>query len=146
MNLRELKVNGRLAVDTNAVISYRAGVPEVCNLIEAADIILLSVVVLGELLYGAANSAKPQENEQIVRKFLAQSVVIPTDESIATCYASVRLRLKKMGSPIPENDIWVAAACLELDVTLLSRDVHFRYIPDLRVVGWIEDEEAKDNG
>ncbi|MFC1715364.1 type II toxin-antitoxin system VapC family toxin [Candidatus Poribacteria bacterium] len=138
-------MNGRLAVDTNAVISYRAGVPEVCDLIEESDIILLPVVVLGELLYGAANSARPRENEQIVRKFLAQSVLIPTDENIAAGYANVRLRLKQMGRPIPENDIWVAAACLEFDVALLSQDVHFEYIPDLRVVNWTRDGEIKDN-
>ena len=58
-----MKVNGRLAVDTNAVIAYREGVPEACDLIEGADRILLPVVVLDELLYGAANSARPQENK-----------------------------------------------------------------------------------
>jgi len=56
-------VNGRLAVDINAVIAYREGVPEACDLIEGADRILLPVVVLDELLYGAANSARPQENK-----------------------------------------------------------------------------------
>lgn len=50
-----MKVSGRLAVDTNAVIAYRAGIPEVCSLVERADIILLPVIVLGELFYGAAN-------------------------------------------------------------------------------------------
>ncbi|MGQ9630272.1 MAG: type II toxin-antitoxin system VapC family toxin [bacterium] len=134
--MKELKVNGRLAVDTNAVIAYREGVPEVCALIEGADIILLPVIVLGELLYGAVNSARPQENEQAVRKFLAQSILIPIDESIAVRYATVRLKLKRMGHPIPENDIWVTATCLEIDATLLSRDTHFECIPDLRVINW----------
>lgn len=72
-----MKENGKLAVDTNAVIAYREGVPEVCSFIEGADIILLPAIVLGELLYGAANSARPQENEQAVRKFLEQCIVIP---------------------------------------------------------------------
>jgi len=70
--LKKLRANGRLAVDTNAVIAYRAGVLEVCDLIERADAILLPVTVLGELLYGAINSARSQENEQAVRKFLVQ--------------------------------------------------------------------------
>lgn len=65
-----MKVNGKLAVDTNAVIAYRQGIPQVCRLIEGADTILLPVIVLGELLYGAANSTRPQENEQATRKFL----------------------------------------------------------------------------
>jgi tRNA(fMet)-specific endonuclease VapC len=141
-----LKANGRLAVDTNAVIAYREGVPEVCALMEGADRILLPVIVLGELLYGAANSARPQENEQAVRKFLAQSVLTPIDESVAARYAAVRLGLKKIGRPIPENDVWVAAICLEFDVILLSQDAHFEHIPDLRVINWKKGGEKLGEG
>lgn len=131
-----MKANGRLAVDTNAVIAYREGIPEVCNLVEGAGTIILPVTVLGELLYGAVNSARPQENEQAVFKFLAQCVLIPVDQSIAVRYATVRSKLKKMGRPIPENDIWVAAACLEFEVPILSMDSHFAYVSDLEVVNW----------
>ena len=131
-----MKASGRLAVDTNAVIAYREGILTVCALIESADILFLPVIVLGELLYGAINSAQPQKNEQAVRKFLTQSVLIPIDEAIAARYATVRLELKKTGHPIPENDIWVAAACLELGVPLLSRDSHFDYVRGLEVINW----------
>jgi len=131
-----LKANGKLAVDTNAVIAYRQGTPDVCSLIEGADIIILPVIVFGELLFGAANSTRPQENEQATRKFLAQSVLVLIDESIVTCYAHMRLELKKKGRPLPENDIWIAAICLELGVPLLSRDSHFDHVPNLRVVNW----------
>ena len=95
-----MKVSGRLAVDTNAVIAYREGIVTVCTLIERADILFLPVVVMGELLYGALNSAKPKKNEQAVHKFSAQSVLVPIDEAIAIRYATVRLKLKKMGHPI----------------------------------------------
>lgn len=131
-----MKVSGRLAVDTNAIIAYREGILTVCTLIEEADRLFLPVVVLGELLFGALNSAKPQKNEQAVHKFSAQSVVVPIDEAIAIRYATVRLELKKIGHPIPENDIWVAATCLELGVPLLSRDGHFDYIHGLEVINW----------
>ena len=129
-------MSGRLAVDTNAIIAYREGILTVCTLIEEADRLFLPVVVLGELLFGALNSAKPQKNEQAVHKFSAQSVVVPIDEAIAIRYATVRLELKKIGHPIPENDIWVAATCLELGVPLLSRDGHFDYIHGLEVINW----------
>ena len=138
-------MNGRLAVDTNAVIAYRAGIPKVCDLIEEADGIFLPVTVLGELLYGAVNSARPQENEVAVHKFLAQSILIPMDGSIAIRYATARLELKKIGRPIPENDIWVAAACLELDVTLLSQDVHFEHVHGLRMINWAEEGNNSGN-
>jgi len=129
-------VNGKLAVDTNAVIAYLAGIPEVCSLIEGAEIILLPVIVLGELFYGAANSARPQENERATHKFLVQTVLISIDESIAARYAAVRLQLKKKGRPLPENDIWIAASCLELGITLLTRDTHFDFVPELQVINW----------
>ena len=131
-----MKASGRLSVDTNAVIAYREGIPTVCTLIEGADLLFLPVVVLGELLYGALNSAKPQRNEQITHKFSAQSILVPIDDAIAIRYATVRLQLKKIGRPIPENDIWVAATCLELGVPLLTRDGHFDHIHGLEVITW----------
>lgn len=136
-----MKVNGRLAVDTNAVIAYREGIHKVCTLIEKADVLFLPVIVIGELLYGAFNSAQFQKNEQAVHKFSAHSVIVPIDETIAARYAIVRLNLKKAGNPIPENDIWVAATCIELDVSLLSRDGHFNHIHGLKVINW----EKSDN-
>ena len=133
-----MKASGRLSVDTNAVIAYREGIPTVCAFVEGADLLFLPVVVLGKLLYGALNSAKPQKNEQITHKFSAQSIPVPIDDAIAIRYATVRLQLKKIGRPIPENDIWVAATCLELGVPLLTRDGHFDHIHDLEVINWEE--------
>lgn len=133
-----MKASGRLSVDTNAVIAYREGIPTVCTLIEGADLLFLPVVVLGELLYGALNSAKPQRNEQFTHKFSAQSVLVPIDDAVAIRYATVRLQLKKIGRPIPENGIWVAATCLELGVPLLTRDGHFDHIHGLEVINWEE--------
>jgi tRNA(fMet)-specific endonuclease VapC len=129
-------VSGKLAVDTDAVIAYREGILTVCTLIEGTDILFLPVVVLGELLYGAVNSAKPQKNEQAVHKFSAQSVLASIDEAIAIRYATVRLELKKIGRPIPENDIWIATTCLELGVPLLTRDGHFDHVRGLEVINW----------
>jgi len=133
-----LRAIGKLAVDSNAVIAYREGVTEVCDLIDTADVLLLPAIVLGELLYGALNSANAVKNEDAVRKFAINSVLIPVDESVATRYAATRLALKRKGTPVPENDIWVASMCLELDIPLLSNDGHFDEIHDLTVIQWTE--------
>jgi len=131
-----LKEIGKLALDTNAVIAYRQGISHVCNLVDETEIIYMPVTVLGELLYGALNSRSTSDNEQAIAKF-AQSVdVIQIDESIARRYAKVRLTLKNRGHPIPENDIWIAASCLEFDVPIISRDSHFNYVDELRVISW----------
>ncbi len=108
-----MKANGKIAVDTNAVIAYRAGVSEVCRLIRATEVVLVPAPVVGELFYGALNSRRIQENQEAVHKFLAHAIFIPSDENITARYASVRYKLRKIGRPIPENDIWIAAACLE---------------------------------
>ncbi len=131
-----MKASGRLSVDTNAVIAYREGIPTVHTLIEGADILFLSVVVLGELLYGALNSAKPQKNEQVAHKFLAQFILAPIDDAIAIRSATVCLQLKKICRPISENSIRFAATCLELGVLLLTRDGHFDHIHSLEVINW----------
>jgi len=131
-----LKENGKTAVDTNAVIAYRAGVSEVCRLIKQAEVIILPAPVLGELLYGALNSTRIYENCDAVYKFLAYSILIPVDKNITARYASVRYKLKKIGRPLPENDIWIASICLELDVPLITRDAHFENIQDLQVINW----------
>ena len=131
-----LKATGRLALDTNAVIAYREGISEVCKLIDEADVIILPVTVIGELFYGALNSTKTKNNEKFVHKFAEYSLVMPIDESVAARYAKVRFDLKQRGNPIPENDIWIAAACLNLKVPLLSRDDHFKLVPGLNVISW----------
>jgi tRNA(fMet)-specific endonuclease VapC len=96
-----LKVIGKLALDTNAVIAYREGISSVCRLVDEADVIILPVTVIGELLYGALNSTKTRNNEKFVHKFAGYSLVMPIDESVAVRYARVRFALKQNGNPIP---------------------------------------------
>ena len=131
-----MKVIGKLALDTNAVIAFREGISKVCKRVDVADLIILPVMVIGELLYGALNSTKTRNNEKFVHKFAGYSHVMPIDESIAARYAKVRFDLKQRGNPIPDNDIWIAAACLDQRVPLLSRDDHFKLVPGLNVISW----------
>jgi tRNA(fMet)-specific endonuclease VapC len=135
-SLKTLKANGKIAVDTNAVIAYREAVFGVCTLIDRTDLLFLPAIVLGELLYGAINSTKPEKNEHDITIFANNSILMQVDESVAIRYAKVHHGLKKKGTPIPENDIWIAALCLEQDVPLLSNDGHFKYVQGLEVVGW----------
>jgi tRNA(fMet)-specific endonuclease VapC len=141
-----LKAVGKLALDTNAVIAYREGIPEVCSLIDNADLIFLPVIVVGELLYGAFNSIKTKNNEKFVHKFIEYTLVMPIDESVAARYAGVRFDLKRQGNPIPENDIWIAALCLVLEVPLLSQDIHFTHVSGLKVISWENSVDTQKKG
>ncbi|OQA52741.1 MAG: tRNA(fMet)-specific endonuclease VapC [Euryarchaeota archaeon ADurb.Bin294] len=127
---------GRVVLDTNAVIAYRQGIPKICRIINESDILYLPVIVLGELLYGAFNSSRIASNEQALLKFTEYTDIIHIDEAITRRYARIRLLLKKSGHPIPENDIWIAASCLELDAPIVSRDSHFKFIDNLRIISW----------
>ncbi|MDO9323470.1 MAG: PIN domain-containing protein, partial [Methanoregula sp.] len=94
------------------------------------------VTVIGELLYGALNSKKIRNNEKFVYAFIGYSLVMQIDETVAARYAKIRLDLKRSGNPIPENDIWIAATCLVLEVPLISQDDHFKRVPGLSVISW----------
>lgn len=131
-----MKASGKVAVDSNAVVAYREGIPTVCRLVDDAKVLFMPITVLGELLYGAMNSKRRAENEEAVHAFCSQCMPIYSDEAVARRYAATRLKLKRQGWPIPENDIWIAAACLEVDATLVSDDDHFSGIDGLDIVGW----------
>ncbi len=126
----------RLAFDSNAFIAYRVGEAKIRPAFESAQLLFMPMTVMGELLYGAKNSTKVTENLQAVSEFTELCVPIYIDEAIAARYADIRHRLKRQGSPIPENDIWIAASCLEVGAVLLTQDCHFSGIEELFVVGW----------
>ncbi len=129
-----MKVSGKLAIDTNAVIAYRKGIDEVCAIIDGVEILFLPAIVLGELLYGAINSKQSKENKKAIYDFLENSVLLPVDEAICNRYSTIRFYLKQAGNPIPENDIWIAAICLEYNIPLLTRDKHFEKVSELKVI------------
>lgn len=135
-SLKKLKANGRLAVDTNAVIAYREGIQDICTIIDNIDTLFLPVIVLGELIYGALNSSRSEQNEKVIKKLLENSVLMNIDEAVAVRYARIRSELRKKGQPIPENDIWIAAICLENEIPLISSDGHFENINGLEVTKW----------
>jgi tRNA(fMet)-specific endonuclease VapC len=96
--------------------------------------VFLPVPVVGELRFGALNSGRPHDNIQRVEKFLAGCQVLDARTSTAEVYARVRLDLKRIGRPIPENDIWIAALCIEHDAPLATHDGHFDFVNGLKVV------------
>jgi tRNA(fMet)-specific endonuclease VapC len=131
-----LKANGNIAVDSNAVIAYRAGNARACAAINGSAELFMPTMVLGELMYGALNSARPTENEKAVRAFADQCVIMGVDQAVAERYAVIRMALKRKGKPMPENDVWIAALCMEYDVTLVTHDAHFNHVDRLRVFNW----------
>jgi tRNA(fMet)-specific endonuclease VapC len=62
--------------------------------------------------------------------------ILDVDQETTIYYATLRTELKKAGTPIPSNDVWVAALCRQYRLPILSRDRHFNLVAGLRRIDW----------
>lgn len=125
-----------VALDTNRYRDLCDGEEEVVRTLEEAEGIFLPLIVIGELRAGFALGKKGRENEATLQRFLLKpgvGVVSPGDVT-TRFYASLYRQLRQQGTPIPTNDLWIAALVLEHDLVLCSRDEHFAYLPQLNIV------------
>lgn len=93
-------------------------------------------MVVGELRYGALNSRKAEENLAEVERLVARCRVLDVTVATAAVYARLRLELRTKGKPIPENDLWIAASCVEHGLKLAAVDSHFDAIDGLQRAAW----------
>jgi len=123
----------RVALDTNRYVDLCKGVAETVAILEEAEAILLPFVVVGELRAGFALGRRQPENERILRRFLLKDGVrvLFADDQTTHHYASVFRQLRKQGTPIPTNDMWLAALVLQHDLGLHARDRHFDHLPQI---------------
>jgi tRNA(fMet)-specific endonuclease VapC len=123
----------RLALDTNRYTDLCRGIAEVVETVEAADEVRLPFVVLGELRAGFAVGNQGPRNEAILRRFLLKPGVdtLYADEQTTHHYANVYRQLRKQGTPMPTNDMWIAALVLQHSLVLYDRDPHFDALPQL---------------
>jgi tRNA(fMet)-specific endonuclease VapC len=129
-------VDGRYLLDTNIVIALLNGDAGVLFHLDGASEVFVPAVVIGELFFGAAKSSRATENLDRLDEFVTGRAIINCDLSVAREYGRVKWRLKVKGRPIPENDVWIAAAALHHGLTLVTRDTHFAEVEGLRTVDW----------
>ena len=117
----------KVVLETNGYSVLARGSRAIATLLESVDGIIVPAVVVGELMYGFLKGTRCAENEAALNQFLEQSGVSfqPVARGIAERYGYVKSALKTRGTPIPENDIWIAATALETGSRLLSYDGHF---------------------
>ena len=124
-------MSGRYLLDTNVVIDLFNGDDSVIKIISNADEVFVPNIVIGELYYGSYGSKKTKSNLKRLEDFILSSSVINTDIETAGIYGYIKNELKKKGSPIPENDIWIAALAKQHSLKILTRDKHFKSIDDI---------------
>jgi tRNA(fMet)-specific endonuclease VapC len=123
----------RLVLDTSAYSWMRGGHEVVLDLVAAAEIVILPVTVLGELEAGFELGDRQRENRATLADFVAEPfVAIHSPSPDTACrYGEIFARLRRAGTPVPVNDIWIAAICLDCGGHLLTFDRHFERIPSL---------------
>ncbi|MEX2316732.1 MAG: PIN domain-containing protein [Pirellulales bacterium] len=125
-----------MILDTNAVWALLSGDKSFGNLIADSDTHQLPLPVVGEYRYGLLISRKERRLESLFRRLEADSEVLYPDRETAEIYASIRYELKKIGRPIPESDIWIAALGRQYDLEIISNDTHFDQVDGARRIGW----------
>lgn len=125
----------KMLLDTNAYTGLLSGDERVLDYISKAQVVLMSVIVIGELHAGFRGGLKQSQNNELLQKFLKKSIVETIDVTIETAeiFGMVKGNLKKAGTPLPINDIWIAAQAIEMGSILISFDSHFHKIPGLRI-------------
>ena len=122
-----------VALDTNRYVDLCKGVDETVALVEEAERVFLPFVVIAELRAGFAHGRRQADNERILRRFLLKPGVgvVFADDQTTHHYAAVFKQLRRQGTPIPTNDMWLAALTLQHNLVLHARDRHFDHLPQL---------------
>lgn len=128
--------NKEYALDTNIIIDLFKGNREIADKIDQAKNIYLPIPALGELYLGAESSDRKQHHLQQIKTLLRLVQILNTSEQTAEIYGSIKTHLKRQGKPIPENDIWIAALAKEHNLPVVTRDNHFKHIPELKIIEW----------
>ena len=125
-----------MIVDTNALSAIADGEPGMGDVLQRATSMAIPVIVLGEYGFGVAQSTRRNHHQKWLRENIPGFRILDISRETAEHYAVLRLDLKCAGTPIPSNDLWIAALCREHKLPVLSRDRHFDRVRGLRRLDW----------
>ena len=125
----------RILLDTNAYARFCGGDEGVLGVLGEAETVYLSVVVAGELIAGFRGGSKHGENRTQLSRFLRKPTVraLEVTTETAEVFGQVKDTLRRAGTPIPMNDVWIAAQAIETGSVIVTFDQHFHHVPGLRL-------------
>ena len=126
----------RLLLDTCVVVKHFRDAVAVTEKLAACEELYLPQQALGELYEGAYRSALPEKNLSKIEQFLEAVEVLTPDEETSRLYGRIAATLAAAGTPIPQNDLWIAAMALQAKLPLATCDGHFDRIAGLTVLRW----------
>jgi tRNA(fMet)-specific endonuclease VapC len=120
----------RYCLDTSAYSHFKRGDPQVIDLIDRAEWLGIPVIVLGELAVGFRLGGRREQNEAELARFVSHPAVdvLTIGDDVVSLYAGIVVDLKEAGTPLPANDIWIAAVATRHGATVLTYDGHFKSI------------------
>ena len=131
----------KLLLDTDAYSAFMRGHADVVSRVRRAERLCLSVVAVGELLFGFRVGSRHERNLRLLDAFLDNPYVelLPVTRTTADRFGRIAAALRAKGTPIPSNDIWMAAHAMEAGAELLSSDAHYRHVDGL---AWVRPADA----
>jgi tRNA(fMet)-specific endonuclease VapC len=123
----------KLLLDTSGYVGFKMGLREIADFLMEAQVLLFPPIVLGELMFGFRLGTRFQKNMEELRQFINQEFVevVLLGEVTADRYSRIAEQLKRQGTPLPSNDIWIAAQAMEHGAELVTMDHHFEKISGL---------------
>jgi len=128
-----------LILDTNALSAAADREPAALEVVASAEWLAVPVIVLGEYRLGIAHSRRRADYENWLREWINTVMVLDVDEETTHHYAVIGLELRRMGKPIPTNDLWIAALCRQHALPIVSRDKHFDLVAGIQRIDWRSD-------
>ena len=125
-----------MILDTNGLSAVADGDAALQPILRKAVEVAVPVIVLGEYRYGIQQSRDRQRYEQWLTESVRNYRVLDVDEETSIYYATLRSELKRAGTPIPSNDVWIAALCRQHSFSVLSRDRHFDVVGGIERIDW----------
>ncbi len=125
----------KIILDTNAYTRLLAGDENVLDVVASTETVFMSIFVLGELHAGFLGGSKERENRDVLKRFLLKPSVKILNATLETAevFGSIKNSLTLAGTPLPINDVWIAAHGIETGSIIITYDTHFKQVPGLRL-------------
>lgn len=125
----------QVLLDTNAYARFLAGDTSILDAVASSEVVFMSIFVLGELYAGFSGGTKNLENRNRLKDFLFKPSVkiLNATSETADIFGSLKTTLKKAGTPLPINDVWISAHGIETGSVIITFDKHFEKIPGIRL-------------
>lgn len=126
----------RIIIDTSAYSAFMRGDKKVRSVLQTSEAIFLNPVVIGELMSGFISGKRASHNREELDIFLSSPRVrtISIDQETSDRYAAIVYTLRTQGTPLPTNDIWIAASAMQYGLKILTLDDHYLNIPQVIVI------------